>query len=40
MTKDEMVGWHYQLDGHKFEEAPGVDDEDIIKVHVVPKSQT
>ena len=19
MTKDEMVGWHYQLDGHKFE---------------------
>ena len=21
-----MVGWHYRLDGHKFEQAPGVDD--------------
>ena len=26
MTEDEMVGWHHQLDGHEFEEAPGVDD--------------
>ena len=26
MTEDEMVGWHYQLDGHKFEQAPGVGD--------------
>ena len=25
-TKDEMVGWHNQLNGHKFEEAPGVGD--------------
>ena len=25
-TEDEMVGWHHRLDGHKFEEAPGVDD--------------
>ena len=24
MTKDEMVGWHYWLDGHEFEQAPGV----------------
>ena len=24
--KDEMVGWHHQLDGHEFEQAPGVDD--------------
>ena len=24
MTEDEMVGWHHQLDGHKFEQAPGV----------------
>ena len=24
MTEDEMVGWHYQLDGHEFEQAPGV----------------
>ena len=26
MTEDEMFGWHHQLDGHEFEEAPGVDD--------------
>ena len=23
---DEMIGWHYQLNGHEFEEAPGVGD--------------
>ena len=26
MTKDEMVGWHHQLDEPKFEQAPGVGD--------------
>ena len=26
MTEDEMVGWHHQLDRHKFEQAIGVDD--------------
>ena len=26
MTEDGMVGWHYQLDGHEFEQAPGVGD--------------
>ena len=26
MTEDEMVGWHYQLDGHEFEQTPGVGD--------------
>ena len=26
MTKDELVGWHHQLDGHEFEQAPGVGD--------------
>ena len=26
MTEAEMVGWHHQLDGHKFEQAPGVGD--------------
>ena len=26
MTEDEMVGWHHPLDGHGFEEAPGVGD--------------
>ena len=25
-TEDEMIGWHHQLDGHKFEQAPGVGD--------------
>ena len=23
MTEDEMVGWHHQLNEHKFEQAPG-----------------
>ena len=23
MTEDEMVGWHYQLNGHEFEQTPG-----------------
>ena len=26
MTEDEMVGWHHQLDGHEFEQDPGVGD--------------
>ena len=26
MTEDEMVGWHHQLNGHEFEQAPGVAD--------------
>ena len=26
MTENEMVGWHYGLDGHEFEQAPGVGD--------------
>ena len=25
-TEDEMVGWHHQLGGHEFEQAPGVGD--------------
>ena len=25
-TEDEMVGWHYRLDGHEFEQALGVGD--------------
>ena len=25
-TEDEMVGWHHRLNGHEFEEAPGVSD--------------
>ena len=26
LTEYEMVGWHHQLDGHGFEQAPGVGD--------------
>ena len=26
MTADEIVGWHHWLDGHEFEQAPGVGD--------------
>ena len=26
MTEDEMVGWHHWLDGHEFEQSPGVGD--------------
>ena len=27
MTEDEMVGWqHHQLNGHEFEQAPGIGD--------------
>ena len=25
-TEDEMFGWHHQLDGHDFEQAPGYGD--------------
>ena len=26
MTEEEMVGWHHQLNGHEFEQAPGDDE--------------
>ena len=26
MTEDETVGWHHRLNGHEFEETPGVAD--------------
>ena len=26
VTEDEMGGWHHRLNGHKFEQAPGVAD--------------
>ena len=26
MTEDEMAGWHYRLNGHEFEQAPGDDE--------------
>ena len=28
-TEDEMVGWHHRFDGHEFEYALGVGDEQI-----------
>ena len=43
MTEDEMVGWYHQLDGHEFEQAPGVGDGREAwhaAVHGVAKSQT
>ena len=24
MTEDELVGWYHQINGHEFEQAPGV----------------
>ena len=26
-TEDEMVGWHHWLNGHEFEQAPGIGEE-------------
>ena len=26
MTEDEMVAWHHRLNGHEFEQTPGVAD--------------
>ena len=45
MTEDEMVGWHHRLDGHEFEQAPGVVMDSwgavlCAAVHGVAKSQT
>ena len=25
MTEDEMVGWHHELDGYEFKQAPEID---------------
>ena len=38
MTEDEMVEWHYQYDGHEFEQAPGVGDGQGSLVHCGPWS--
>ena len=43
MPEDEVVEWHHQLDGHEFEQAPGVDDGQgglVCSVHGLAKSQT
>ena len=36
MTEDEMVGCHHQLDGHEFEQAPGVGDGQVSLVFCSP----
>ena len=43
MTEDEMIDWHHQLSGHKFEQTLGVGDRQggwHAAVHGVAKSQT
>ena len=43
ITEDEMVGWHHWLDGHEFEQTPGVSDGQESLVYCSPwaaKSQT
>ena len=35
-TENKMVGWHHRLDGHEFEQAPGV----CAAFHGVTKSRT
>ena len=39
MTEDEMVGWHHRLDGHEFEQAPGVGNGQRSLVHGLTESQ-
>ena len=31
MTKDEMVGWHHQLNGHEFAQSPGVGEPSVLQ---------
>ena len=31
-----MVGWHHQLNGHEFEQAPGADDGQVSLVYCSP----
>ena len=43
MTEDDVIGWHHQLDGHEFDQAPGVGDLQKslrVAVHGMAKSQT
>ena len=39
-TEDEMVGWHHRLDGHEFEQAPGVGDGQRSLVCCSPQGRT
>ena len=41
MTEVEVVGWHHQLNGHEFEQAPGDGEgQGSLAVHGVAKSRT
>ena len=40
MTENVMVGWYHQLDGHEFEQAPGVLVMNDAAVYGVAKSRT
>ena len=40
MTKDEMVGWHHQVNGDEFEQTPGDGEAWHAAVHGVSKSWT
>ena len=35
-TEDEMLGWHYRLNGHEFEQVPGVGDRQRSLVYCSP----
>ena len=39
-TEEEMVGWHHWLNGHEFEQTPGVGDGLACCIHGVTKSWT
>ena len=39
MTEDEMVGWHNRLNGHEFEQAPGVGDGQGGLTHCSPQGR-
>ena len=36
MTEDEIVGWHHRLNGHEFEQAPGVGDGQVSLAYCSP----
>ena len=40
MTEDEMVGCHHRLDGHEFEQVPGLVMAWRAAVHGVTKTRT
>ena len=39
MTDDEMAGWHHRLNGHEFEQPPGVGDGQGSLVCYSPRGQ-